>query len=89
MGYQAWFQCQKGCDERYSLYEVVYRCKKMRLAPGSGPRYGGAARPLGATVEGPLRRALHADELSLWQRHLGQDGVGLPDNRARKRHLHV
>jgi threonine synthase len=28
MGYQAWFQCQKGCDERYSLYEVVYRCKK-------------------------------------------------------------
>ncbi len=28
MAYQAWFQCQKGCDERYSLYEVVYRCKK-------------------------------------------------------------
>ena len=28
MEYQAWFQCQKGCDERYSLYEVVYRCKK-------------------------------------------------------------
>lgn len=28
MGYQTWFQCQKGCDERYSLYEVVYRCKK-------------------------------------------------------------
>ncbi len=28
MGYQAWFQCQKGCDERYSLYDVVYRCKK-------------------------------------------------------------
>src|SRR5215475_587004 len=28
MGYQAWFQCQKGCDERYSLYEVVYHCKK-------------------------------------------------------------
>ncbi len=28
MGYQAWFQCQKGCGEQYSLYEVVYRCKK-------------------------------------------------------------
>ncbi|MBI3330315.1 MAG: threonine synthase [Nitrospinae bacterium] len=28
MEYQAWFQCQKGCGERYSLYEVVYRCKK-------------------------------------------------------------
>jgi threonine synthase len=28
MAYQAWFQCQKGCDEHYSLYEVVYRCKK-------------------------------------------------------------
>src|SRR5919108_171388 len=28
MAYQAWFQCQKGCDERYSLYEIVYRCKK-------------------------------------------------------------
>jgi threonine synthase len=28
MGYQAWFQCQQGCEERYSLYDVVYRCKK-------------------------------------------------------------
>jgi threonine synthase len=28
MKYQAWFQCQKGCGERYSLFDVVYRCKK-------------------------------------------------------------
>ncbi|MBI3326397.1 MAG: threonine synthase [Nitrospinae bacterium] len=28
MRFQAWFQCQKGCGERYPLYEIVYRCKK-------------------------------------------------------------
>jgi threonine synthase len=28
MKYQAWFQCQQGCGERYSLFDVVYHCKK-------------------------------------------------------------
>jgi hypothetical protein len=28
MKYQAWFQCQKGCGERYALFDVVYRCRK-------------------------------------------------------------
>jgi threonine synthase len=28
MKYQAWFQCQQGCGERYSLFDIVYRCKK-------------------------------------------------------------
>jgi threonine synthase len=28
MKYQAWFQCQRGCGERYSLFDVVYRCQK-------------------------------------------------------------
>jgi threonine synthase len=28
MKYQAWFQCQQGCGERYALFDVVYRCKK-------------------------------------------------------------
>ena len=26
--YSAWFQCFAGCDERYELDEIVYRCKK-------------------------------------------------------------
>ena len=25
--YQAWFQCISGCDERYPLNEVIYRCR--------------------------------------------------------------
>ncbi|MEK6589712.1 MAG: threonine synthase [Nitrospinota bacterium] len=28
MGYSAWFQCIKGCNERYPLDEVVYQCDK-------------------------------------------------------------
>lgn len=26
--YNAWFQCFAGCDERYELNEIIYRCKK-------------------------------------------------------------
>jgi len=26
--YKAWFQCFAGCDERYPLDEVIYRCRK-------------------------------------------------------------
>jgi threonine synthase len=26
--YSAWFQCFAGCDERYELNEIVYRCRK-------------------------------------------------------------
>jgi threonine synthase len=26
--YSAWFQCFAGCDERYELDEVIYRCRK-------------------------------------------------------------
>ena len=89
MGYQAWFQCQKGCDERYSLYEVVYRCKKcgsLLKRSTIWRRCETARRNSGRT----FRHALHADELSPYgSAILGQDGVGLPDNRARKRHLHV
>lgn len=28
MNYDAWFQCFDGCDERYPLTEIVYRCQK-------------------------------------------------------------
>jgi len=28
MEYRAWFQCIRGCDERYELNEIVYKCKK-------------------------------------------------------------
>ncbi len=28
MSYDAWFQCINGCPERYSLYEVIYHCKR-------------------------------------------------------------
>jgi threonine synthase len=28
MNYNAWFQCSEGCEERYSLNEVIYRCRK-------------------------------------------------------------
>lgn len=28
MGYSAWFQCIEGCDERYPLNEILYRCRK-------------------------------------------------------------
>ncbi|MCA1597093.1 MAG: threonine synthase [Chloroflexi bacterium] len=27
MSYQAWFQCSEGCDQRYPLNAVIYRCK--------------------------------------------------------------
>lgn len=27
MAYKAWFQCIRGCDERYPLNEVIYQCK--------------------------------------------------------------
>ncbi|MDH3973642.1 MAG: threonine synthase [Deltaproteobacteria bacterium] len=27
MAYKAWFQCIRGCDERYPLDEVIYQCK--------------------------------------------------------------
>lgn len=27
MKYKAWFQCIRGCDERYPLNEIVYNCK--------------------------------------------------------------
>ncbi|MGH7855850.1 MAG: pyridoxal-phosphate dependent enzyme, partial [Candidatus Binatia bacterium] len=26
--YQAWFQCINGCPERFSLFDVIYRCPK-------------------------------------------------------------
>lgn len=25
--YSSWYQCVRGCDRRYSIYEVVYRCE--------------------------------------------------------------
>jgi threonine synthase len=28
MPYRAWFQCIAGCDEKYELNEIVYRCKR-------------------------------------------------------------
>ena len=28
MEYHAWFQCSEGCDEKYPLNEVIYRCQK-------------------------------------------------------------
>ena len=28
MKYDAWFQCSSGCDERYLLHEVIYRCRR-------------------------------------------------------------
>jgi len=28
MNYKAWFQCSSGCDERYELNEIIYKCKK-------------------------------------------------------------
>ena len=28
MNYNAWFQCSEGCDEKYPLNEIVYRCQK-------------------------------------------------------------
>ena len=27
MSYNSWFQCIRGCDQRYSIYDVVYRCE--------------------------------------------------------------
>ena len=27
MAYKAWFQCVRGCDEKYPLNEVIYNCK--------------------------------------------------------------
>jgi threonine synthase len=27
MKYHAWFQCSEGCDEKYPLNEVIYRCR--------------------------------------------------------------
>ena len=28
MSYQAWFRCSEGCDERYPLNQVIYRCRQ-------------------------------------------------------------
>lgn len=28
MEYHAWFQCSEGCDEKYPLNEVIYRCQQ-------------------------------------------------------------
>ena len=28
MEYDCWFQCTRGCDGRYSIYDVIYRCPK-------------------------------------------------------------
>ncbi len=28
MSYEAWFQCINGCEQRFSLFEVIYRCPK-------------------------------------------------------------
>lgn len=28
MEYHAWFQCSEGCDEKYPLNEVIYRCQR-------------------------------------------------------------
>ncbi|MFQ5963767.1 MAG: threonine synthase [Candidatus Scalinduaceae bacterium] len=28
MGHKAWFQCSSGCDERYELNEIIYKCKR-------------------------------------------------------------
>jgi len=28
MSHKAWFQCATGCDERYELNEIIYKCKK-------------------------------------------------------------
>ena len=28
MSYNSWLQCIRGCDQRYSIYDVVYRCEQ-------------------------------------------------------------
>jgi threonine synthase len=28
MGYRSWLECVRGCGQRYSIYDVVYRCEK-------------------------------------------------------------
>ncbi|MBM4467169.1 MAG: threonine synthase [Chloroflexi bacterium] len=28
MSYNSWLQCIRGCDQRYSIYDVVYRCQQ-------------------------------------------------------------
>src|SRR3989338_4864799 len=28
MKYKAWFRCSAGCNERYELTEIVYRCRQ-------------------------------------------------------------
>ncbi len=28
MEYQSWYQCVRGCDTRYSIFDVVYHCEK-------------------------------------------------------------
>ncbi len=28
MEYQSWYQCVRGCETRYSIFDVVYRCEK-------------------------------------------------------------
>ena len=28
MGYNSWLECIRGCDQRYSIFDVVYRCEK-------------------------------------------------------------
>ncbi len=28
MRYDAWFECSDGCDEQYSLHEIIYRCRR-------------------------------------------------------------
>ena len=27
MKYNAWFECSQGCDEKYTLEEIIYRCR--------------------------------------------------------------
>jgi len=27
MAYSSWYQCVRGCDRRYSIYDIIYRCE--------------------------------------------------------------
>jgi len=77
MTYHSWLECTRGCGRQYSIYDVIYHCEDC----------GGlldVEHDLQTLKHRPAEdwKALFDDRthqrVALWQRRLGQEGVGAP-----------
>ena len=87
--YSAWFECINGCETRFSLSEIVYRCPSCGDLLDVVHDIDALRRRSPAAWMQPLRRALPAQRLPVRLGRVGQEGVGGALPRRRERRLHL